>query len=143
MRTVLWFFMKVIPIKAQAGLVGFESPAAEYIEMELSLDELLIDKPSATWIGVAQGTSMELDGIFDGDVLIISRAEQVKHMSIIVAVLNGVFCCKRLDMERRALLSAQSDALPYFIQEGDDFSLEGVVTRSVRIHVPLNKKVGA
>ncbi|SVE35138.1 uncharacterized protein METZ01_LOCUS487992, partial [marine metagenome] len=73
--------MKVIPVKAQAGLVGFESPAAEYIEMELSLDELLIDKPSATWIGVAQGNSMELDGIFDGDVLIISRAQQVKHMA--------------------------------------------------------------
>ena len=88
--------MKVIPVKAQAGLVGFESPAAEYIEMELSLDELLIDKPSATWIGVAQGNSMELDGIFDGDILIISRAQQVKHMSIIVAVLNGIFCCKKI-----------------------------------------------
>ena len=135
--------MKVIPIKAQAGLVGFESSAAEYIEMELSLDDLLIDKPSATWVGVAQGTSMELDGIFDGDVLIISRAEPVKHLSVIVAVLNGVFCCKRLDIHRRALLSSQVDATPYFIQEGDDFSLVGVVTRSVRIHTPLNKKIGA
>ena len=47
--------MKVIPIKAQAGLIGFESAAAEYTEMELSLDELLIEKPSATWIGLAQG----------------------------------------------------------------------------------------
>jgi DNA polymerase V len=135
--------MKVIPIRAQAGLVGFESPAAEYIEMELSLDDLLIDKPSAAWIGVAQGTSMELDGIFDGDILIISRAEPVKHLSVIVAVLNGVFCCKRFDIHRRALLSSQVDATPYFLQEGDDFSQEGVVTRSVRIHTPLNKKVGA
>ena len=80
---------------------------------------------------------------FDGDVLIISRAEPVKHLSVIVAVLNGVFCCKRLDIHRRALLSSQVDATPYFIQEGDDFSLEGVVTRSVRIHTPLNKKIGA
>ena len=83
--------MKVIPIKAQAGLIGFESAAAEYTEMELSLDELLIEKPAATWIGLAQGHSMELDGIFDGD----------------------------------------------------DFSVEGVVTRSVRIHKPLNRKIGA
>ncbi|GFD79526.1 DNA polymerase V [Tenacibaculum sp. KUL118] len=135
--------MKVIPVKAQAGIVGFESPAAEYIEMELSLDELLIDKPSATWIGVAQGNSMELDGIFDGDILIISRAQQVKHTSIIVAVLNGVFCCKKIDIERRALISSQIGAKPYFIKEGDGFSLEGVVTRSVRIHTPLNKKIGA
>jgi len=44
--------MQVIPIKAQAGLIGFESAAAEYTEMELSLDELLIEKPSATWIEV-------------------------------------------------------------------------------------------
>ncbi len=63
--------MKVIPIRAQAGLIGFESAAAEYTEMELSLDELLIEKPSATWIGLAQGHSMELDGIFDGDILIV------------------------------------------------------------------------
>jgi DNA polymerase V len=86
---------------------------------------------------------MELDGIFDGDILVISRAQQVKHMSIIVAVLNGVFCCKKIDIERRALISSQIGAKPYFIKEGDDFSLEGVVTRSVRIHTPLNKKIGA
>merc|ERR1712138_171279 len=50
---------------------------------------------------------MELDGIFDGDILIVSRAEEIKHMSVIVAVLNGVFCCKRLDLHQRALISAQ------------------------------------
>lgn len=135
--------MKVIPIKAQAGLIGFESAAAEYTEMELSLDELLIEKPSATWIGLAQGHSMELDGIFDGDILIVSRAEEIKHMSVIVAVLNGVFCCKRLDLHQRALISAQRSARPYFLRDGDDFSVEGVVTRSVRIHKPLNRKIGA
>jgi DNA polymerase V len=134
--------MKVIPIKAQAGLIGFESAAAEYSEMELSLDELLIDKPSATWIGLAQGHSMELDGIFDGDILIVSRSETVKHMSVIVAVLNGVFCCKRLDIQQRALISAQRNAKPYYIRDGDEFAVEGVVTRSIRIHSPLTKQVG-
>lgn len=134
--------MKIIPIKVQAGLLGFEAIGAEYNDLELSLDDLLIEKPSATWIGLAQGRSMELDGIFDGDLLIISRAEPVKHMSIIVAVLNGVFCCKRIDIHQRALISAQQNAKPYYIREGDEFSAEGVVTRSIRIHSPLKKQVG-
>ena len=63
--------LKFIPITAQAGIVGFESPAAEYTELGLSLDSLLIDKPAATFIGYAQGKSMMDDGIHDGDLLIV------------------------------------------------------------------------
>lgn len=37
--------MKFIPIYASAGITGFESPAAEYAELALSLDQLLIDHP--------------------------------------------------------------------------------------------------
>lgn len=50
--------MKIIPIKVQAGLLGFEAIGAEYNDLELSLDDLLIEKPSATWIGLAQGRSL-------------------------------------------------------------------------------------
>jgi hypothetical protein len=42
--------MKVIPIYAEAGISGFESPAAEYKELGLSLDQLIIKHPNATFI---------------------------------------------------------------------------------------------
>jgi DNA polymerase V len=44
--------MKVIQIYAEAGISGFESPAAEYKELGLSLDQLIIKHPSTTFIGL-------------------------------------------------------------------------------------------
>ena len=40
--------LQVIPLAAQAGIAGFESPAAEYKQLGLDLDELLIEHPTAT-----------------------------------------------------------------------------------------------
>ena len=53
---------------------GFPSPADDYIEKGLSLDELLIKHPSATYLAVANGDSMTGCGIFNDDILIIDRA---------------------------------------------------------------------
>ena len=55
--------MKVVPIYIKAGITGFVSPAAEYVGMGLSLDELLVQNPNATFIGIANGTSM-IDAAF-------------------------------------------------------------------------------
>ena len=48
--------MNVIPISAHAGITGFESPAAEYRQLSLNLDELLVEHPSATFWGVRMET---------------------------------------------------------------------------------------
>ena len=48
--SIVGFYMKVIPIYAEAGISGFESPAAEYKELGLSLDQLIIKNPNATFI---------------------------------------------------------------------------------------------
>jgi DNA polymerase V len=133
--------MKLAPISAQAGIVGFESPASQYTQSSLSLDELLIDHPSATYFASVDGDSMIDAGIFSGDILIVSRSTQIKNMSIIVANLNGVFVCKYLDKENRRLLSANDGFSPHLISEGDEFQIEGVVTRSIRMHVPLKKSL--
>ena len=66
--------LQIIPVAAQAGISGFESPAAEYKQLALDLDELLIEHPNATFIGQAKGDSMTGVGIFDGDLLIVDRA---------------------------------------------------------------------
>ena len=65
--------MRVIPIPAHAGITGFESPAAEYSQLRLSLDDLLIEHPSASFIGLAQGESMQDVGIFDININQILR----------------------------------------------------------------------
>lgn len=128
--------MNIIPISASAGITGFESPAAEYHQLPCTLDELLIEHPSATFIGKACGDSMEGVGIFDGDLLIVDRHITAKQHDIIVANFNGEFVCKMLDVRQRMLVSANEKVKPVSINDLDSFSIEGVVIRSIRCHRP-------
>lgn len=126
--------MRIIPIYASAGITGFESPAAEYSQLGLSLDELLVVHPNATFIGVAKGDSMQGVGIFYGDILIVDRLETARHGDVIVANFNGEFVCKILDKTHRMLLSSNEQHQPQPIHDYDNFTIEGVVIRSVRCH---------
>ena len=126
--------MFVIPIYIEAGVCGFESPAAQYTELGVSLDELLIKHTDATFIGIASGCSMQEIGIFEGDLLLVDRAEIPKDGDVIVANLNGLFVCKLLDKTNARLLSASAAYKPVQLTESDEFQLEGVVTRSIRLH---------
>ncbi|MCO7205430.1 translesion error-prone DNA polymerase V autoproteolytic subunit [Pseudoalteromonas sp. CnMc7-37] len=126
--------MFVIPIYIDAGITGFESPAAEYTELGISLDELVIRHPNATFIGLASGQSMQDVGIFDGDLLVVDRAENVTSGDVIVASYNGTFVCKIIDKSNRLLISASKNYSSVYISPEDDFKLEGVVTTSIRLH---------
>jgi DNA polymerase V len=128
--------MNVINTSASAGITGFESPAAEYSQLSCNLDDLLIEHPSSTFLATASGDSMQNVGIFDGDLLVIDRHVKEKQGDIVVAVLNGEFVCKIIDIERRLLISANPNMRPVRISELDTFSLEGVVIRSIRCHRP-------
>jgi len=128
--------MNIIPISASAGITGFESPAAEYSQLTCTLDEILIDHPSSTFIGKACGDSMEGVGIFDGDLLIVDRHVTPRQHDIVVANLNGEFVCKLLNVRQRMLVSANDKVKPVFINDLDSFSIEGVVIRSIRCHRP-------
>ena len=126
--------MRIIPIFASAGLTGFESPAEEYRELGLSLDQLLVNHPNATFIGLVQGDSMEGVGIFDGDVLIVDRSLTAVDGDVIVGNYNGEFVCKIINKTNRLLLSANSKHQAQVIHDYDSFKSEGVVTCSLRLH---------
>lgn len=128
--------MKFIPITASAGITGFESPASDYLQLPLSLDELLVEHPSATFIGKAGGHSMQGVGIFSGDILIVDRHVTAKDFDVIVANYNGEFICKILNITERLLLSANPQYKAISIKEDDQFTIEGVVIRSIRCHRP-------
>ncbi|MFV0575047.1 MAG: LexA family protein [Vibrio sp.] len=134
--------MKIIPIFASAGITGFESPAQEYTQLPLSLDDLLIVHPSATFIGRACGDSMQDVGIFNDDILIVDRHETATHLDVIVASFNGEFVCKILDKTHRLLLSANERMQPVPIHDYDTFTIEGVVIRSIRCHRASHLLVG-
>jgi len=75
---------------------GFPSPADDYIENSLDLNEHLIDHPAATFFVKVSGDSMTGAGINSGDILIVDRAVTAVNRSIVVAVVNGEFTVKRL-----------------------------------------------
>ena len=126
--------MNFISITASAGITGFESPASDYLQLPLSLDALLVEHPSATFIGKADGHSMQGVGIFSGDILIVDRHVTVKDSDVIVANLNGEFICKILNIKQRLLISANAKYKTIPINEDDHFTIEGVVIRSIRCH---------
>ncbi|MDP7418537.1 MAG: translesion error-prone DNA polymerase V autoproteolytic subunit, partial [Gammaproteobacteria bacterium] len=85
---------------------GFPSPADDYMDNKLDLNEHLIKHPEATFYCRVSGQSMTGAGIFDGDLLIVDRAVNPAHGDVILAALNGELTCKILDRHNRQLLSA-------------------------------------
>ena len=130
--------LKLINTRAQAGISNYVAPIEECSHLGLNLDELLIDNPTATFIGIADGESMTGLGIYSGDLLIIARDTDVKNNDIIVADLNGEFICKQVDKKNGRLLAAAKGFEPYTLKAGDSFQVEGVVVRSIRLHRAIN-----
>ncbi|ERL52475.1 LexA family protein [Halomonas huangheensis] len=112
---------------------GFPSPADDYMDRKLDLNEFLIHRPEATFYAWVQGESMEGVGIYDGDLLIVDRAEEARDGDVVLASLNGDLTCKILDVARRRLIAAHKDYPPIVISEGSTFEVEGTVISSVRL----------
>ena len=125
-----------LPVYISAVSAGFPSPAEDYIEGKLDLNEHLIARPSATFMVRATGDSMTGVGIFSGDILIVDRSVQPRHGSIIIAVVDSELTVKRLYRRKGVIkLEAANPAYPS-INVSDDMELWcwGVVTASVHHH---------
>lgn len=119
---------------SDAVKAGFPSPAQDYIEKTLSLDDLCIRTPAATYFVRASGSSMERAGIHDGDVLVVDRSLPPGHRKIVIASVDGEFVCKRLDLSipSRPVLRAESEDYPDItLREEDELEIFGVVTTVV------------
>lgn len=116
---------------------GFPSPAADHIEKNISLDELLSIRAPSVYLVRIDGDSMQGAGIFAGDLAVVDRAIEPKHDHIIVALLNNDPLCKRLVIRETSLiLRSENPKFPdRYILEGDEFSVWGVITYTVRSHI--------
>jgi len=124
----------LLPLYQSSVSAGFPSPADDYIERYLDLNELLIHHPSSTFLARAKGDSMIEIGIHCGDILIVDRAVTPQHLDVVVAALDGELVCKLLDTHHQCLLPANHDYHPINIGEMSDFMIEGVVVASIRCH---------
>lgn len=109
---------------------GFPSPADDYLDKQLDLNEWLIKHPAATFFIRVEGDSMRNAGITSGDVLIVDRALEPSNGKIIVAVVDGEFTVKRIAIgaEGIRLMPANDSYPPIVINPESDFRIWGVVT---------------
>lgn len=126
-----------LPLFLDRVPAGFASPAQDYLEARLSLDELLDINAPQTFIARAMGDSMTGAGIFDGDLLVVNKAKDAKHGHIVVACINGEHFVKRLEKEGDTwVLRAESPKYPpRYIMEADELRIWGVVSSSIRRHL--------
>ena len=119
-----------IPLFISEVTAGFPSPAEDYTDDALDLNQLLVSHPAATFFVRVQGTSMQGANIHSGDVLVVDRALEPKHRAIIIAVLNGEFTVKRiLKQGKRLFLAPENPSYPPIeVCDGEEFQVWGVVT---------------
>ena len=113
---------------------GFPSPAADYAEDGLDLNDYLIRNKPATFMFTVRGDSMIGASIEEGDKVIVDRALTPKSRDIIVAVVDGEYTIKRLYKYRgRVELRPENPNYPSIVlKDGADLQTWGVVVGVVR-----------
>nr|WP_142032294.1 translesion error-prone DNA polymerase V autoproteolytic subunit [Serratia fonticola] len=117
-----------IPLFADTVPCGFPSPASDYTESELDLNEYCIQRRSSTYFVRAIGNSMRDIGLHSGDLLIVDKAERPQHGDIVIAEIDGEFTVKKLLLTSRPGLQAMNPAYPTLWPDPDNLQIFGVVT---------------
>lgn len=123
-----------LPLYLAAVQAGFPSPADDFIDKTLDLNEYLVRHPAATFFVRVAGESMTGAGMHPGDVLVVDRAVEPADNKIVVAVVDGELTVKRIREDRgRLLLAPENPEYPAIeITEDTGFEVWGVVVSVIR-----------
>ena len=128
------FATTTVPLSASPVSAGFPSPAEDYIDRALDLNELLVTNPPATFFVRVGGDSMIGLGIHQGDILSVDRSEEARDGAIVIAMINGEMTVKELSLYPKVRLIAYNPDFPTIeLTENDDFEIFGRVKGLVRV----------
>ncbi|RZN84692.1 MAG: translesion error-prone DNA polymerase V autoproteolytic subunit [Winogradskyella sp.] len=113
---------------------GFPSPAEDFKEQRLSLDEELVKNKEATFYARVSGQSMIGAGLDDNDLLVIDRSLEPENNKIAVCFLDGEFTVKRLRVSSDEVwLQPENPDYPIIkITEENNFVIWGIVTNVIK-----------
>ena len=111
---------------------GMPNPVEDGRGDALTIDDYLIERPSQTVLIRVRGDSMIDVGILEGDLVVVEKTTVAKRGDIVVAIVDGQFTLKRLDLERgRFVLVPENKAYPVIRPEGT-LEIFGVMVGLVR-----------
>ena len=121
------------PLLSDSISAGFPSPADDYTEENIDLNEYLISNPFSTFFLRVKGDSMINAGIKDKDLIIVDKSLTAKLGNIIIAMIDGEFTIKRLSIKNNELyLKAENNNYPDFrFKNHIDVQIWGVVIYSI------------
>lgn len=113
---------------------GFPSPAADFIDLAIDLNQHLIKHPSATFYARAKGDSMKDAGIYDGDLLIVDKSIDPINGKIAICYIDGEFTVKRIRTDEKGvwLVPANEKYEPIRMMEGNSLTIWGIVTYVIK-----------
>lgn len=119
-----------LPLAMASVPAGFPSPADDYLDKKLDLNEFLIEHPAATFFVRVKGESMIQAGINSGDILIVDRALEPCQGKIIIAAIDGELTVKRIQKigSKLYLASENPEFSPIEINPQQSLTVWGVVT---------------
>ncbi|BAY59243.1 UmuD protein (plasmid) [Leptolyngbya boryana NIES-2135] len=125
-----------LPLYTATVSAGFPSPADDYLERSLDLNEYLVEHPAATFLARAEGDSMVEAGIHSGDLLVVDRSLEPRDDDIVVAVVNGESTVKRLCYrgDQPFLVPANPSYATIALTDSFDVQIWGVVKFTIRHH---------
>ncbi len=121
------------PLYLATVAAGFPSPADDFIDKTLDLNEYLIDHPEATFFVRVYGDSMRDAGLSSGDILVVDRALDPVHNRIVIAALDGELTVKRIRKQggRLFLAPEHPEYAVIEVTEEASFQVWGVVTHVI------------
>lgn len=124
----------LVPMVGQYVHAGFPSPADDFIEEMIDLNAVLIQNPAATFLWRVVGDCMIDAKIFPADVVVVDRSVIPRHRSIVLAIIDSEPTLKRINRRGGVMILHNENAkLPTFmVSEGDEVSVWGVVTATIR-----------
>ncbi|MDQ6985068.1 MAG: translesion error-prone DNA polymerase V autoproteolytic subunit [Candidatus Dojkabacteria bacterium] len=113
---------------------GFPSPATDYIDKTLDINEYLVKHPAATFFVRVSGDSMIKAGIHNGDILVIDKSLEPVNSDIVLAVLDSEYTVKRFFKSGEEMyLKPENDNYEIInVKEFNEFSVWGVVTGVIK-----------
>jgi DNA polymerase V len=122
-----------LPLFTGKVAAGFPSPADDYVEKNLDLNELLVQKPAATFFVRAQGESMLGAGIHSNDILVVDRSLEVVPGKVVICAINGELTVKRLErVNEQWQLKAENPAYADIVIHDElELVIWGVVTNVI------------